>query len=324
MSSISAFESSLGDQTVKAVCEGAKRVAIWGFNGPAMTLMALLNRKGISFAIVAIVDPRANLHGVQCGHLVVSSPDCLADLNIDCLVVALNAEKEDVLIRLAQLLSTRPRVVIAGIDHMSFHDAAFTELHNSLLVSSRAAGYPLMAAHLYQAFYAIAKQGLQGDVAEFGVYKGGTTVLLAKTMRHFGLTGRIHAFDTFDGFPPARSLLDLYGDQHDAFSDFGAVRDYCNQFDVELIRGNICDTYGQLADKTLVLSFFDTDNYSATRQALELCYQRTVRGGVLAFDHYYCDERWLYTIGERIAANEVLSGKPLFHLHGTGIFVKLA
>ena len=71
-----------------------------------------------------------------------------------------------------------------------------------------------------------------------------------------------------------------------------------------------------------MFSFFDTDYYSPTRVALEMCYEQTVRGGVIAFDHYF-SEGWEDTIGECIAAKEVLEGKPVFHLHGTGIFLKL-
>jgi len=72
--------------------------------------------------------------------------------------------------------------------------------------------------------------------------------------------------------------------------------------------------------KSLIKSSFDTDFYSPTRVALKMCYDQTVPGGVIAFNHYF-SEGGENTVGERIAAEEVLSGKPVFHLHGTGIFL---
>lgn len=53
-----------------------------------------------------------------------------------------------------------------------------------------------------------------------------------------------------------------------------------------------------------------------------MCYEQTIVGGVIALDHYF-SEGWEDPIGECIAAEEVLGGKPVFHLHGTGIFLKL-
>jgi len=91
---------------------------------------------------------------------------------------------------------------------------------------------------------------------------------------------------------------------------------------VELIRGDISNTFKRIEGIPLIFTFFDTDNYTPTRDALELCYEQTVKGGIIAFDHYYCDEKWLNTIGERIAAKQVLSQKNMFNLHGTGIFLK--
>jgi len=49
---------------------------------------------------------------------------------------------------------------------------------------------------------------LPGDVAEVGVYKGGTARLLAKTFERTGKT--VHLFDTFSGMPPSDANKDLH------------------------------------------------------------------------------------------------------------------
>ncbi len=145
---------------------------------------------------------------------------------------------------------------------------------------------------------------------------------MAKVLQHYGHGGRIYGFDTFAGFPQSRNVLDLYRDRRDEFPDYKTVESYCAPYSIELVQGDICDTYHRLRDVPLALSFFDTDNYSATRQALQLCYEQTVHGGILAFDHFY-SPTWERTIGERVAIRQALEGRDALNLHGTGIFVKL-
>jgi hypothetical protein len=48
-----------------------------------------------------------------------------------------------------------------------------------------------------------------------------------------------------------------------------------------------------------------------------------VRGGSVVFDHYWTTSDYLYTIGERMAGDDVLAASGLLQLHGTGVFVKL-
>jgi len=176
--------------------------------------------------------------------------------------------------------------------------------------------------HLYQSLKYVATRNLLGDVAEFGVYQGGTTVFMAKVLQHYGHTGRIYGFDTFAGFPQRKSVLDIYRDKKCEFPDYDAVKRYCSVYNIELVQGDICETYTRLQGIPLVLSFFDTDNYSPTRHALELCVKQTVQGGILAFDHYY-SPNWNKTVGERIAIRQVLHENQTFNLHGTGFFVKM-
>ncbi len=47
-------------------------------------------------------------------------------------------------------------------------------------------------------------------VAEFGMFKGGTTMLISKFIEEMGADWKVFGFDTFDGFPPRRSALDMF------------------------------------------------------------------------------------------------------------------
>jgi hypothetical protein len=175
--------------------------------------------------------------------------------------------------------------------------------------------------HIYQALKHVTTMNLQGHIAEFGVCRAGTTVFIAKVLEHFGHKGKVYGFDTFAGFPKQKSALDIYRSTKDEFTDYESVKSYCTPYNIELIPGDICETYKKINNIPLAFSFFDTDNYSPTKQSLELCLEQTVQNGILAFDHYY-SPNWHKTIGERIAIKEVLKDKKLFNLHGTGIFIK--
>jgi O-methyltransferase len=217
-----------------------------------------------------------------------------------------------------------PRVILAGLDHLEFRDAEFEEIIQSCLVKSYATGYRQSLTHLYQSIRYLGAREVRGDVAEFGICKGGTVVFIKKVLEKFGLVDTtVYGFDIFEGFPAKKSLLDLYRHPKCEFKDYETVVSYCERFGVKVIKGDICETYAILRGKPLILSFFDTDNYSPTRAALELCAAQTVSGGVLFFDHFTTEIDYLYTIGERIAANEVLSSDQFFNPHGTGLFIKI-
>ena len=317
------FSTSIENGILEAVAQGSRFVVIWGFTPECLRLVKFMRDQGLDSLLKGIVDQRADLHGVQVANIEVTPPEVIPSLTIDTLVIASNHGKERALREFARIDDRLPRVVMSGNGHQDFDDPLFHEILSSCMISSRAGGYRHMLAHIYQSIAYIADRGLKGSFVEFGVYKGGTAVFMAKTLQRLNIDSKIYAFDTFSGFPVRRSLFDLYSSSHDEFSDFESVSKYCSGYPIELIRGDICETYKQIEGLPLVFTFFDTDNYSPTRMALELSYEQTVSGGILAFDHYFCDERWLYTLGERMAVNEVLKRMKVFNLHGTGIFIKL-
>jgi hypothetical protein len=57
---------------------------------------------------------------------------------------------------------------------------------------------------------------------------------------------------------------------------------------------------------------------------LEVVIDDLVVGGSIVLDHYTTTAAYTRTIGERLAAREVLDDAGLFHLHGTGVFTRLS
>lgn len=319
--SVKSTDNKLVSDAVAALGAGASRVAVVGFGAEALKLAVTLDELG---AEVSIFDPRPG----KSDHPRVRSWLELGSSSPDLVVIALDAEKQELLQAAARVLDASdplPKVVLAGLAHQELADPLFQDLEAPALVPSYATGHPRTRAHLYDCLQAAAINGCEGAIVELGAFKGGTSVWLAKAAKELGLErSPVLAFDAWQGFPPRRSILDLYEHSRCVFSDVDAVRRYTAPYDIELVVGDIFETApDRLADESILLAFVDTDNYSGTKAALEPIAANLCIGGAIVFDHYFTTSEYSYTVGERIAATEMLQGKGFLNLSGTGVFVKL-
>jgi hypothetical protein len=146
---------------------------------------------------------------------------------------------------------------------------------------------------------------LPGDMAEVGVYRGGSARVLCEVK---GLR-RLHLFDTFEGIPGADARVDRHhaGDYADTSID--RVRTYLQEFDgVLFYKGRFPDTAQPLAEQGTRFSFvhLDVDVYESTRSALEFFIPRLVPGGILV-SH---DFRSISCPGVRRAFEKFFHGRP--------------
>ncbi|MCE5190322.1 MAG: hypothetical protein LLG08_00845 [Actinomycetia bacterium] len=62
---------------------------------------------------------------------------------------------------------------------------------------------------------------------------------------------------------------------------------------------------------------------SAAHAAIEAVVDNTVIGGAIVLDHFTDEQRFRYTLGERMAAKELLvPDSRYFDLQGTGVFLR--
>ncbi|HXQ34232.1 MAG TPA: TylF/MycF/NovP-related O-methyltransferase, partial [Anaerolineales bacterium] len=119
-------------------------------------------------------------------------PDYLREVDLDTLIITFDKEKE-VALELFSSDDTRiPLLVFAGNANYEFTDPVFERIVSSCPVKSKAGGYPNMLIHLYQCLKHISERRIPGDVAEFGVFQGGTTVFMAKVLKHFSNDCRVY------------------------------------------------------------------------------------------------------------------------------------
>jgi predicted O-methyltransferase YrrM len=122
---------------------------------------------------------------------------------------------------------------------------------------------------------------LQGDCAELGVYRGGSTLLIAKALPE----RTIHAFDTFIGITNADSVEDIH--QNGDFKDIDNTLDRLTaQPNVMTHVGLFPDTTADLQDQLYCFAHFDGDTYQSAKDFIEYFEPRMVTGGILVFDDY--------------------------------------
>ena len=147
--------------------------------------------------------------------------------------------------------------------------------------------YTLVDAVRCYMIFQLARQALTigGDVAEVGVYKGGTARLLASIFRNSGK--EIYLFDTFQGMPAADAEKDFHreGDFND--TSLEQVARYLSEFDkVHLIKGLFPETGNAIQTTSFSFVHLDVDIYSSVFESAEFFYPRMVKSGIMVFDDY--------------------------------------
>jgi O-methyltransferase len=155
-----------------------------------------------------------------------------------------------------------------------------------------------------------------GEIAEVGVYRGGSGRLICEEKG-----GRaLHLFDTFDGLPPATEWDPKFREGGFA-SSLEQVQAYLQRFPgVQFHKGLFPESARGLEDLRFSFVHLDVDLYRSTLSGLEWFYPRMSRGAVL-ISHDYTIAK-----GVRKAFDEFFADKPecLIELSGSQVaFVKL-
>ncbi len=133
--------------------------------------------------------------------------------------------------------------------------------------------------------YELAKQvkTMIGEVAEVGVYKGGTAKILAKVIAE----KPIHLFDTFVGMPETKPEKDIH--QKGDFSDTSltVVKEFLKDFyNLFFYPGFFPATAKPIAVKEFCLVHIDVDIYQSILDSCQFFYSRLIKGGLMLFDDY--------------------------------------
>lgn len=191
------------------------------------------------------------------------------------------------------------------IDETPLFPADFMALYaktKPFTMTSRERQFALHLATRY-----VVEQKIPGDFVECGVWRGGSSMMAAHTLRELGATDRkIYLYDTFAGMSaPTEHDVNLHGSQADALwnqRQSGAVNTWCyaSLEDVRAnmgsvgypsdklvyVQGKVEDTIPGTLPEQIALLRLDTDFYESTAHELEHLFPRLSKLGILILDDY--------------------------------------
>ncbi len=196
-------------------------------------------------------------------------------------------------------------------------------------MTSMVRGYALFKAIEY-----LSREGIAGDLVECGVWKGGSAMIMAMALRHFGDGSRqFHLFDTFAGmtrpgeFDRSAASGSLVEDRWEVNRRADGANDWARA-SIDEVRanlamtgyaadhfilhvGDVLDTLPSASPTVIAMLRLDTDFYESTKAELTHLYRRVVSGGFVVIDDYG------HFLGARKAVDEYLTSltppSPFLH-----------
>jgi len=161
---------------------------------------------------------------------------------------------------------------------------------------------------LYQSVRYITQSNVPGDLVECGVWKGGSSMLMAHTLLASGpATRKIYLYDTFAGMSKPTEKDKAAVDGGSALETWGNCRrqnhvDWCYasveevrknmhatgypQEKLVFVQGKVEDTIPKVLPDAISLLRLDTDWYESTYHELKHLFPLLSKGGVIILDDY--------------------------------------
>lgn len=154
----------------------------------------------------------------------------------------------------------------------------------------------------------------RGDIVEFGSYRGGSAIFMARVAQELLPGTRVFAFDTFSGIPYADRAIDQHtaGDFNDVdFEELSSFVADAQLSNLHLIRGRFEETapsaIGRIAG--IRLCHVDCDVREAVAFSYETARPKMVPGGYMVFD----DALYSTCLGATEAVEELVIRRDGLH-----------
>jgi len=158
--------------------------------------------------------------------------------------------------------------------------------------------------HLYTLINKTEK--IRGNVAEVGVFKGGSAKIICETTKK-----RVYLFDTFEGLPKPHQEDARGYKKGDYSSSFEDAKNYLKKYrNATLYKGLFPLTSKPIESKKFSLVHLDTDLYKSTLDCLEFFYPRLSKGGVIICHDYGGRVRVGRINGVKKAVDKFFKNKP--------------
>ena len=133
---------------------------------------------------------------------------------------------------------------------------------------------------------------IQLNLAEVGVYKGGTSWFISHVAKHLGFSSKIlHCFDTFKGHMPEDITQDDDSERHPPFFfgniEFSDVQNYLSELNGIVIHiGRFQDTSREINNLQFHFVHLDVDLYEPTLYGLKFFNEHLIGNGIIIVDDY--------------------------------------
>ena len=127
-----------------------------------------------------------------------------------------------------------------------------------------------------------------GDVLEYGSLHGGSGAVIAEAVKYFG-EKPVWLFDTFDGIPDSSYGLDFHWNGSFSDNSYAQVSNAFSDMDnVNVIKGNICDTYNEYktANNPISFGYVASDTLESGEILLNYMWPKLSPGGIIAVCDY--------------------------------------
>jgi O-methyltransferase len=205
---------------------------------------------------------------------------------------------------LCDLANARTESVMLTIDHSGMFSKESDEeelVHRATGMHWSLHGLTMVGLtrldHLQRCVESVVREGVDGDLIEAGVWRGGASILMRATLNSLDAGREVWLADSFEGFPepdeetfPADSERDL--SRFDFFSI--PVEEVRANFarlglndGIRFVPGFFDETMPALRGGTWSVVRIDSDTYESTWLALDALYPGLSAGGHLIIDDYY-------------------------------------
>lgn len=214
-------------------------------------------------------------------------------------------------------------------DYFTLDDLTVEESEKINSVKKYTMTGPLRMMTLIRSVEYIINNKIEGDFVECGVWKGGSMMLIAKTLIELGVNDRnLYLYDTFEGMVDPQDLdvsfdnkkaktllqnvshLRTEGNNIWCYSSLEEVKQNListgyNPDRIFFIKGKVEDTIPNNLPSSIALLRLDTDWYQSTIHELTHLYPLLIKNGILIIDDY---GQWM---GQKKAVDEYIKKENL-------------
>ena len=145
---------------------------------------------------------------------------------------------------------------------------------------------------------------LSGNLAEVGVYRGGSAEIIANAKFS---EKKLYLFDTFDGMPQVHENDNFCKQGDFGETSYEQVKNGLRHFNNVFVYKGVFPQQNSsfIENEQFALVHIDVDIYQSYKDCLEFFYPRMVHGGIMVLDDYNHEK----CIGAKIATDEFLKDK---------------